>query len=65
LLCSRDLEVTLLNRDARIRVSISTSLSHRPGLVRHYYNDVTRRGFVTEMEEHDGWHSDSTLTAPT
>src|ERR671916_1561338 len=36
-----------------IRVSILTSLSHRPGFVRHYYNDVTRRGIVTEMEEHE------------
>src|SRR5918994_1607510 len=38
-----------------IRVSILTSLSHRPGFVRHYYNDVTRRRNVTEMEEHDDW----------
>src|SRR5919206_2197826 len=29
------------------------NLSHRPGLVRHYYNDVTRRENVTEMDEHD------------
>src|ERR671911_2640513 len=36
-----------------IRVSILTSLSHRPGFVRHYYNDVTRRGIVTEMDEHE------------
>src|SRR5918995_4222010 len=36
-----------------IRVSILTSVSHRPGFVRHYYNDVTRRGIVTEMEEHE------------
>jgi RNA polymerase sigma factor (sigma-70 family) len=36
-----------------IRVSILTSLSHRPGFVRHYYNDVARRGIVTEMEEHE------------
>jgi RNA polymerase sigma factor (sigma-70 family) len=36
-----------------IRVSILTSLSHRPGFVRYYYNDVARRGIVTEMEEHE------------
>jgi hypothetical protein len=36
-----------------IRVSILTSLSPRPGFVRHYYNDATRRGIVTEMEEHE------------
>src|SRR5215204_4786824 len=36
-----------------IRVSILTSLSHRPGFVRHYYNDVTPRRNVTEMEEHE------------
>src|SRR5215208_6086722 len=36
-----------------IRVSILTSLSHRPGFVRHYYNDVTRRGIVTVMEVHE------------
>jgi RNA polymerase sigma factor (sigma-70 family) len=29
------------------------SLSHRPGFVRHYYNDGWRRGNVTEMDEHD------------
>jgi DNA-directed RNA polymerase specialized sigma24 family protein len=36
-----------------MQVSILTSLSHRPGFVRHYYNDVTRQGIVTEMEEHE------------
>ena len=36
-----------------ILVSILTSLSHRSGLVRHYYNDVARRENVTEMDEHD------------
>src|SRR5215210_8352817 len=30
------------------------SLSHRLGLVRHYYNDTTRLGNVT-MDEHDDW----------
>jgi hypothetical protein len=30
-----------------------TSLSHRPGFVGSYYNDVTRRGIVTEMEERE------------
>jgi RNA polymerase sigma factor (sigma-70 family) len=30
-----------------------TSLSHRPGFVRYYYNDVARRGIVTAMEEHE------------
>src|SRR5215203_5368803 len=31
-----------------VRVSISTLLSHRSGFVRHYYNDGTRRGNVTD-----------------
>src|SRR5215217_9620746 len=36
-----------------IWVSILTTLSHRPGCAGHYYNDVTRRGIVTEMEAPD------------
>src|SRR5215210_6484239 len=36
---------TCLPREAGLLV---TSLSHRPGLVRHYYNDTTRRGNVTD-----------------
>jgi RNA polymerase sigma factor (sigma-70 family) len=35
--------------------SILTSLSHRSGFIRHYYNDVTQRKNVTEMDEHDDW----------
>src|SRR5918993_626027 len=31
-----------------IQISILTSLSHRPGFVRHYYNDVTRLENVTD-----------------
>src|SRR5215210_6674998 len=43
------LQVSLLNRDGKHpQGSILISLSHRPGFVRHYYNDGTRRGNVTD-----------------